>query len=135
MVIISSCNWRATKSQFISKTINFSTKVNDIIWNQLYILHLIESFRKDWSKFSKIFLENFQSPLEFFFLQKSKFKHTNRFKIEWRFQITSFTLVKNMTVSEINLIKFWKSNFHKTAYIMWCTMVKKPKCQKMVTLT
>ena len=102
MVIISSCNLSATKSQFISKTINFSTKVNDIIWNQPYILHPIESFRKDWSKFSKIFLENFQSPLEFFFLQKSKFKHTNRFKIEWRFQITSFTLVKNMTVSETN---------------------------------
>ena len=135
MVIISSCNLRATKSQFISKTINFSTKVNDIIWNQLYILHLIESFRKDWSKFSKIFLENFQSPLEFFFLQKSKFKHTNRFKIGWRFQITSFTLVKNMTVSEINLSKFSKSIFYQTAYITWCTMVKNPKCQKMVTLT
>ena len=135
MVIISSCNWRATKSQFISKTINFSTKVNDIIWNQLYILHLIEGFRKDWSKFSKIFLENFQSPLEFFFLQKSKFKHTNRFKIGWRFQITSLTLVKKLTVSEINLRKFSKSIFHQTAYITWCTMVKNPKCQKMVTLT
>ena len=72
MVIISSCNLSATKSRFISKTINFSTEVNDIIWNQLYILHLIGGFRKDWSKFSKIFLENFQSPLKKFFSSKIK---------------------------------------------------------------
>ena len=65
-------------------------------------------------KFQIFFSKNFEKKI----LRKSKLKYTIRLKIGRRFQITTFTSVKNMIVSEIIRNKILKLNFHKTVYSM-----------------